>query len=71
MLAGFDYAHNFGDGYTGTAGISVRQVERPGETQPIAYNLQIGIQKKLDFGDAPKPAPDGAANKAAGAAAKG
>jgi hypothetical protein len=66
FLAGVDYAHNFGDGFTGTAGISVRQVERPGEIQPIAYNLQIGIQKKLDFGDAAKPPPD----KASGAAAK-
>ena len=70
LLAGFDYAHNFGDGFTGTAGISVRQVERPGETQPIAYNLQIGIQKKLDFGDALKPSPDNASNKVLNPAAR-
>jgi hypothetical protein len=63
VLAGIDYAHNFGDGYTGTAGLSVRQVERPGETQPVALNIQIGIQKKLDFGNAPKTAPGDAANK--------
>jgi hypothetical protein len=57
-LAGIDYAHDFGDGLIGTAGVSVREVIRPGETQPLAYNLQLGLQKKLDFGDAPKQAAD-------------
>jgi hypothetical protein len=56
-LTGIDYAHDFGDGLVGTAGLSVRQVIRPGEIQPLAFNLQIGLQKKLDFGD-PKPAAD-------------
>jgi hypothetical protein len=58
LLTGIDYAHDFGDGYIGTAGISVRQVKRPDQVQPWALNMQIGLQKKLDFGDAPKPAPD-------------
>ena len=57
FLTGIDYAHDFGDGYIGTAGMSVRQVKRPDQVQPWALNMQIGIQKKLDFGDAPKPAP--------------
>lgn len=61
-LTGIDYAHSFGDGLIGTAGVSVRQVVRPGEIQPLALNIQIGLQKKLDFGDAPKPPPDGAAD---------
>ncbi|MBR1205196.1 MULTISPECIES: hypothetical protein [unclassified Bradyrhizobium] len=29
---------------------------RPDEVQPWALNVQIGFQKKLDFGDAPKAA---------------
>ncbi len=56
FLTGFDFAHDFGDGYIGTAGASVRQVRRPDEVQPWALNVQIGFQKKLDFGDAPKAA---------------
>jgi hypothetical protein len=62
-LTGIDYAHNFGDGLIGTAGISVREVVRPGEIQPLALNLQIGLQKKLDFGDPPKQAADTTAGK--------
>jgi len=58
FLTGFDFAHDFGDGYIGTAGASVRQVKRPDEVQPWAVNVQVGFQKKLDFGDAPKPAAD-------------
>jgi hypothetical protein len=58
FLTGIDFAHDFGDGLIGTAGASVRQVRRPEEVQPWALNLQVGLQKKLDFGDAPKPAPD-------------
>ncbi|AUC93720.1 hypothetical protein CWS35_04965 [Bradyrhizobium sp. SK17] len=56
FLTGFDFAHDFGDGYIGTAGASVRQVRRPDEVQPWALNVQIGFQKKLDFGDVPKAA---------------
>jgi Putative beta-barrel porin 2 len=55
VLTGIDYAHDFGDGLIGTAGVSVRQVTRPGEYQPLALNLQFGLQKKLDFGNPPKP----------------
>jgi hypothetical protein len=58
FLTGIDFAHDFGEGFIGTAGASVRQVRRPDEVQPWALNLQIGLQKKLDFGDAPKPAAD-------------
>ncbi|UGA42852.1 hypothetical protein [Bradyrhizobium quebecense] len=50
------FAYDFGDGYIGTAGASIRQVRRPDEVQPWALNVQIGFQKKLDFGDAPKAA---------------
>ncbi|MHC2434485.1 hypothetical protein ACVMB0_001860 [Bradyrhizobium sp. USDA 4451] len=56
FLTGLDFAHDFGDGYIGTAGASVRQVRRPDEVQPWALNVQIGFQKKLDFGDPPKAA---------------
>ncbi|MGY3531774.1 hypothetical protein ACVISU_004542 [Bradyrhizobium sp. USDA 4452] len=56
FLTGLDFAHDFGDGYIGTAGASVRQVRRPDEVQPWAVNVQIGFQKKLDFGEAPKAA---------------
>ncbi|WP_342725282.1 hypothetical protein AAFG07_41385 [Bradyrhizobium sp. B097] len=35
---------------------SIRQVRRTDEVQPWALNVQIGFQKKLDFGDAPKAA---------------
>jgi hypothetical protein len=58
FLTGIDFAHDFGDGFIGTAGASVRQVRRPDELQPWALNLQIGMQKKLDFGDVPKPVAD-------------
>lgn len=58
FLTGIDFAHDFGEGFIGTAGASVRQVRRPDEVQPWALNLQIGLQKKLDFGDVPKPAAD-------------
>ncbi|QPF84736.1 hypothetical protein IC762_34995 [Bradyrhizobium genosp. L] len=58
FLTGLDFAHDFGDGYIGTAGASVRQVRRPDEVQPWALNVQLGFQKKLDFGDLPKPAAD-------------
>lgn len=57
-LAGVDYGHDFGDGLIGTAGISARQLVRPGDVEPLAFNLQIGLQKKLDFGNPPKPATD-------------
>jgi hypothetical protein len=57
-LAGIDYAHDFGGGLVGTAGVSVRQVVRPGELQPLAINMQIGLSEKLDFGNPPKPAAD-------------
>lgn len=56
FLTGLDFAHDFGGGYIGTAGASVRQVRRPEEVQPWALNLQVGFQKKLDFGDPVKPA---------------
>jgi hypothetical protein len=56
-LAGLDFAHDFGDGLTGVAAASVRRVERPGEIQPLAWNMQVGLQKKLDFGGKPQPAP--------------
>jgi hypothetical protein len=58
FLTGIDFAHDFGDGFIGTAGVSVRQVRRPDEIQPWALNLQVGLQKKLDFGGPPKSAPD-------------
>ncbi|KJC51587.1 hypothetical protein UP09_01420 [Bradyrhizobium sp. LTSP885] len=58
FLTGIDFAHDFGEGFIGTAGASVRQVRRPDEVQPWALNLQIGLQKRLDFGDVPKPAAD-------------
>jgi hypothetical protein len=57
FLTGLDYAHDFGDGFIGTVGTSVRQVRRPDEIQPWALNMQIGLQKKLDFGEAPKLRP--------------
>jgi hypothetical protein len=57
-LTGIDFAHNFGDGFIGTAGASVRQVRRPFDIQPYALNLQIGLQKKLDFGGTPPAVPD-------------
>jgi hypothetical protein len=57
-LTGVDFAHDFGDGFIGTAGASVRQVRRPDEIQPWALNLQIGLQKKLDFGGPPPKAAD-------------
>ncbi|MGY3584790.1 hypothetical protein ACVIGB_006151 [Bradyrhizobium sp. USDA 4341] len=56
FLTGLDFAHDFGDAHIGTAGASIRQVRRPDEVQPWAPNVQIGFQKKLDFGDAPKAA---------------
>jgi hypothetical protein len=58
FLTGIDFAHDFGDGLIGTAGSSVRQVRRPDEIQPWALNVQVGLQKKLDFGGPPKPPPD-------------
>lgn len=58
FLTGLDFAHDFGDGYIGTAGASVRQVRRPDEVQPWALNVQVGFQKRLDFGDVAKPAAD-------------
>ena len=65
FLTGVDFAHDFGDGYIGTAGMSVRQVRRPEQVQPWALNLQIGFQKTLNFGETPKPVPDKAADKRA------
>jgi len=61
FLTGIDFAHDFGDGLLGTAAASVRQVRRPDEIQPWALNLQVGLQKKLDFGGPPTAAPDKAA----------
>ncbi|MCA6123988.1 hypothetical protein J6500_19115 [Bradyrhizobium sp. WSM 1704] len=58
FLTGVDFAHDFGGGYIGTAGASVRQVRRPDEIQPWALNVQVGFQKKLEFGDVAKPAAD-------------
>jgi hypothetical protein len=58
FLTGIDYAHDFGDGLVGTAAASIRQVQRPDEIQPWALNLQVGLQKQLDFGATPKPAGD-------------
>jgi hypothetical protein len=62
VLTGIDFAHDFGDGLVGTAMGSVRQVRRPDQIQPWALNLQLGLQKKLDFGGAQKPKPDKAAD---------
>jgi hypothetical protein len=61
FLTGVDFARDLGDGFTGTAGASIRQVRRPDEVQPWALNLQVGIQKKLDFSGPQTPAPDKAA----------
>jgi hypothetical protein len=61
FLTGIDFAHDFGDGIIGTAAASARQVRRPYEIQPWALNLQVGLQKTLDFGGPLKPAPDKAA----------
>jgi hypothetical protein len=58
FLTEVDFARDLGDGFTGTAGASVRQVRRPDEVQPWALNLQVGVQKRLDFGAPPTPAPD-------------
>jgi hypothetical protein len=58
FLTGVDFARDLGDGLTGTAAASIRQVRRPDEVQPWALNLQVGVQKRLDFGGTPTPAPD-------------
>jgi hypothetical protein len=46
FLTGVDFARDLGDGFTGTAGASIRQVRRPDEVQQWALNLQVGIQRK-------------------------
>jgi hypothetical protein len=58
FLTGIDFAHDFGDGIVGTAAASVRQVRRPEQIQPWALNLQLGLQKKLEFGGPQKSKPD-------------